>query len=185
IRHYIEKYIDKNASHWKVEDYVQAFDRIPGLQDLVRNPFLLNLSLRVLPDMVNLGSNLSSTNITRVELYDKFVKQWVDRGIVRLHDKKLSGDDATAFEDLCSDGFFENAIGFIKDLSVFIFENQDGAPVVEYSPLRDKNKWQHAFFSQVDGKHLLREACPIIRIGSSNQYRFIHRSVLEYGLARA
>ncbi|KAG0294451.1 hypothetical protein BGZ98_001769, partial [Dissophora globulifera] len=185
IRHYIEKYIGNNAPRWKIEDYVQAFDRIPGLQDLVRNPFLLTLSLRVLPDMVNIGNNMSSTKVTRVGLYDKFVEQWVDRGMIRLHDKKLSGDDAMAFYSLCSDGFTLNAIGFVKNLAVSIFENQDGSPVVEYSPLRDKDKWQHAFFGQVDGKHLLREACPIVRIGSSNQYRFIHRSVLEYGLARA
>ncbi|KAG0291932.1 hypothetical protein BGZ98_002791, partial [Dissophora globulifera] len=185
IRHYIEKYVTRYAVRWEVEDYLQAFGRILGLQDLVRNPFLLTLSLRVLPDMVDLGNDLSYTKVTRIALYDKFVEQWVDRGMVRLQDKKLTGDDGKAFEDLCSDGFTQNAIGFVKDLSVSIFENQDGAPVVEYSPLRDKEKWQHTFFSKVDGKHLLREACPIVRIGNSSQYRFLHRSVLEYGLARA
>ncbi|KAG0285707.1 WD_REPEATS_REGION domain-containing protein, partial [Dissophora globulifera] len=185
IKHYIEIYVARNAPHWKVEDYLQALDRIPGLKDLVKNPFLLTLSLSVLPNMVDLGKNLSLIKVTRIALYDNFVKQWVDRGMARLHDKKLSESDAMAFEGLCSDGFSQNAIQYTKDLSVAIFENQDGDPVVEYSSLRDKNKWQHVFFSQVDGRNLLREACPIVRIGNSNQYRFIHRSVLEYGLALA
>ncbi|KAI1291522.1 hypothetical protein EDD11_008860 [Mortierella claussenii] len=74
----------------------------------------------------------------------------------------------------------------MKDLAVAIFDNQDGAPVVDYPPLQDTEKWQHTFFSQADDRmNLLREACPIIRIGRGNQYRFIHQSLLEYGLARA
>ncbi|KAG0313758.1 hypothetical protein BGZ99_008597, partial [Dissophora globulifera] len=185
VRHYIITFVVKNAPRWRVTDYLQAFDRIPGLKSLVTNPFLLTLSVSVLPDMVDLGDNLSSIKVTRVALYDKFMEQWVGRGMVRLQDKKLSENDREAFEDLCSGGFSQNAIRFTKDLSVAIFENQNGAPVVEYSPFHDTDKWQHAFFSHIDGKNLLREACPIIRIGSSNQYRFIHRSVLEYGLARA
>ncbi|KAG0291040.1 hypothetical protein BGZ98_003188, partial [Dissophora globulifera] len=185
IKHYIEKYVSKKAPHWKVKDYLKVLNRIPGLKDLVKNPFLLTLSLSVLPDMVDLGKKLSLIKVTRIALYDKFVEQWVDRGMARLHDKKLSESDAMAFEGLCSDGFSQNAIRFTKDLSVAMFKNQDGDPIVKYSPLRDKEKWQHAFFSQVEGRNLLREACPIVRIGNSNQYRFIHRSVLEYGLARA
>ncbi|KAG0288073.1 Transducin (beta)-like 1 X-linked receptor 1, partial [Dissophora globulifera] len=185
IRHYIEKYVDKYTSHWKVEDYLLALDRIPGLQDLVKNPFLLTLSLWVLPKMVDFDNIMSSTTVTRVALYDEFVEQWIDRGMARLHDKKLRGNDAMVFKDLCNDGFSYHAIRYLKDLAVAIFENQDGAPVVEYSPFRDRGKWQHKFFSQVDGNNLLCEACPIVRIGSSNQHRFIHRSMLEYGLARA
>ena len=39
------------------------------------------------------------------------------------------------------------------------------------------------FFSREEEKQLLREACPLIRNG--NQHRFIHRSLLEYGVSLA
>ncbi|KAI1298869.1 hypothetical protein EDD11_006740 [Mortierella claussenii] len=191
IRDYIEKYIERYASLltpvWSVETYLNTIEQIPGLQGLVKNPFLLALTLEVLPDMVGLEGNLSSVRMTRVALYDKYVDNWVKkRGEERLVKRKLSGDEKKVFRILLDDSFKQSAIGFMKDLAVAIFENQGGAPVVDYPPLRDTEKWQHAFFSQADDHmNLLREACPVIRIGKGNQYRFIHQSLLEYGLARA
>ncbi|KAI1320807.1 hypothetical protein EDD11_009764 [Mortierella claussenii] len=191
IRDYIEKYVEKYTSVqktlWSVEDYLSKIEQIPSLQEIVRNPFLLMLSLEVMPDMVGLGGNVSSYKVTRVALYDKYVEKWVkDRGEERLVKRELIGDRKKAFEVLLDYGFQQNAIRFMKDLAVAIFDNQDGAPVVNIPPLHDAEKWQHAFFSQVDDrKTLLREACPIIRIGKGNQYRFIHQSILDYGLARA
>ncbi|KAI1295073.1 hypothetical protein EDD11_008032 [Mortierella claussenii] len=191
IRDYIEKYIDKYApvktSVWSLETYLSTIEHIPGLQELVKNPFLLALSLEVLPDMVGLEDNLSSIKITRVALYDKYVENWVEeRGQGRLVKRKLNGDKKKAFEILLDDDFKQSAIGYMKDLAVAIYDNQDGAPVVDYPPLRAAEKWQQTFFSQVDDRmNLLREACPIVRIGKGNQYRFYHQSLLEYGLARA
>ncbi|KAI1296169.1 hypothetical protein EDD11_007532 [Mortierella claussenii] len=191
IRDYIKKYIEKHTSvmtsGWSLETYLGTIERVPGLQELVKNPFLLALSLEVLPDMVGLERKVSSARITRVALYDKYVENWVEkRGEERLIKRKLSGDEKRVFKVLLDDNFKQSAIGFMKDLAVAILENQDGAPVVDYPPLRDTEKWQHAFFSQADDRmNLLREACPIIRIGRGNQYRFIHQSLLEYGLARA
>ncbi|KAG0300129.1 hypothetical protein BGZ98_009428, partial [Dissophora globulifera] len=189
IRLYVEKYVEKHAaldgSLWKVENYLRVFNDVSGLQDLVRNPFLLSLALTVLPEMVDLGQNLSSIRVTRIALYDKFVEQWVDRGLARLQDKKMSESDKMAFEDLCSNGFSHDAIRFFKDLAVAIFENQDGASLVDNSPQHTAANWQYRFFTKVNGTHLLREVSPIVRIGTRNQYQFIQRSVLEYGLARA
>ncbi|KAI1306452.1 hypothetical protein EDD11_004744, partial [Mortierella claussenii] len=191
IRDYIEKYIEKYSSgmtsDWSLETYLSTIEQIPGLQELVKNPFLLALSLQVLPDMVGLEGNLSSVRITRVALYDKYVENWVEkRGEKRLIKRNLSGDEKRMFRVLLDDSFKQSAIGYMKDLAVAIFDNQDGVPVVDYPPLRDTEKWQHTFFSQADDRmNLLREACPIIRIGRGNQYRFIHHSLLEYGLARA
>ena len=64
-----------------------------------------------------------------------------------------------------------------------IYKEQDGQPIVEYSRYKDEHSWKAEFFSRDDEKQLLREACPLTRNG--NQYRFIHRSLLEYGLALA
>ncbi|KAG0249253.1 hypothetical protein BG011_009463, partial [Mortierella polycephala] len=183
VRSYVTNYHSGGDNVWKVEDYESAIRNIPNLQELVRNPFMLSLALEVVPRLVDLSKDFTSSRISRVTLYDQFVEQWVERGQIRLTERSLTGEDHAEFKMLLADGFTRNAIGFIKDLAVAIFDKQDGKPVVEYSPIRDKASWKTVFFGDGSGKSLLRETCPLSRTG--NQYRFIHRSVLEYGLARA
>ena len=183
VRSYVANYQSASDAVWRVEEYESAIKNIPNLQELVRNPFMLSLALEVLPRLVDLSKDFRSSKISRVTLYDEFVEQWIERGQKRLTELSLTGEDYTAFKDLLEDGFTQHTIGFLKDLAMAIFDKQDGKPVVEYSPFRDKASWKVAFFGRGDGKNLLREACPLSRSG--NHYRFIHRSVLEYGLARA
>ncbi|KAG0300571.1 hypothetical protein BGZ98_009076, partial [Dissophora globulifera] len=191
IQAYIAKYVakegskwteDMNTPQWGAKDYSQAFDHTPGLQELVTNPFLLTLSLQILPGMVEL-ENLSSIRVTRVMLYDRFVEQWVEQGKRRLIKSELVGERRKAFKILCANSFSRNAILFVKKLAVAIFENQDGAPVVEYSSDEEKNPWKIEFFGEDECKKLLREASPLHRY--DNQHQFIHKSLLEYCFARA
>ncbi|KAG0307764.1 hypothetical protein BGZ98_009836 [Dissophora globulifera] len=192
IQAYIEKYVakealkwtdDKEVPHWEAKDYLRVFDKTPSLQELITNPFLLTLSLRVLPGMADIGKNISSIKVTRVMLYDRFVEQWVEQGKRRLIKRELVGSEKKAFDILSADSFSRNAILFVKKLAVAIFENQDGIPVVEYSFNREEDPWKVEFFGQDDSKKLLREVCPLHRY--DNQYRFIHKSLLEYCFARA
>ncbi|KAG0005411.1 hypothetical protein BGZ65_011211 [Modicella reniformis] len=183
VQDYIKQYVFVHRPLWLVEDYLQALDLIPSLKDLVRNPFLLTLSLEVLPRMVDPGQHLSATQVTRVALYDQFVEQWLERGKKRLGEKEMSHQARSAFESLSDEGFALNGIDYLKKLAVAIYKEQGGHPVIEYSRSKDEGTWKAAFFSREDEKQLLRDACPLTR--SSNQYRFIHRSLLEYGLARA
>jgi hypothetical protein len=75
-----------------------------------------------------------------------------------------------------------NGIEYLKKLAVAVYKEQDGHPVVNYSQLVDEGSWKDALFKETH-KQLLLEACPLTRNG--NQHRFIHRSILEYALARA
>ncbi|KAG0283966.1 hypothetical protein BGZ98_006089, partial [Dissophora globulifera] len=147
---------------------------------MVTNPFLLMLSLKVLPNMTNLGP---SVKITRVLLYDEFVEQWIEQGKKRLIERELVGDEKKAFDTLSDDSFSQNAIDFVKDLAVAIFKNQNGNPIVEYSPDRENDTWKVEFFGADDDKKLLCEASPLRRDG--NLHQFIHQSILEYWIARA
>ncbi|KAF9349625.1 hypothetical protein BGX34_001685 [Mortierella sp. NVP85] len=183
VQDYIKQYVSVRQPLWEVKDYKQALDLIPGLKELVRNPFLMTLSLEVLPRMVDPGEHLSVAHITRVALYDQFVEHWLERGKKRLSEKELSPQAKAAFESLTDEGFTQNGIDFLKKLSVAIYEMQDGHPIVNYSRFKDEGSWKTAFFSREDEKQLLREACPLTRNG--NQHRFIHRSLLEYGIALA
>jgi len=181
VQNYVEKYVAVNRPVWRLEDYKRVLDSIPTLKELVRNPFLMALSLEVLPHMVDPGQDLSAAHITRVGLYDHFVKQWLERGKRRIAEKDLTPQARTVFDRLSDEGFSQNGIDFMKRLAVAIYKEQRGRPVVEYSQHMDEGSWKDAFFLRKD-KQLLREACPLTRNG--NQHRFIHRSVLEYGLAR-
>ncbi|KAF9352919.1 hypothetical protein BGX34_011905, partial [Mortierella sp. NVP85] len=182
IQAYIHQYVTLHQPLWQAEDYKQALELIPTLKDLVTNPFLMTLSLEVLPRMVDPGQNLSSAHITRVGLYDHFIEQWLERGKKRLAEKDLGPQARAAFESLTDEGFTLNGIAYLKNLAVAIYKEQGGHPIVDYSRFVDGMSWKAAFFDTED-KKLLREACPLTRNG--NQHRFIHRSLLEYGLARA
>ncbi|KAK3807653.1 MAG: quinon protein alcohol dehydrogenase-like superfamily [Benniella sp.] len=183
VQDYINQYVSVHQPLWEAKDYEQALDLISGLRDLVRNPFLMSLSLEVLPRMVDPGEHLSATRVTRVALYDQFIEHWLERGKKRLSEKELSPQAKAAFESLIDEGFTQNGIDFLKRLTVAIYKEQDGQPVVKYSRFKDEKSWKTEFFSREDEKQLLREACPLTRSG--NQHRFIHRSLLEYGLALA
>ncbi|KAK3807325.1 MAG: hypothetical protein J3Q66DRAFT_89048 [Benniella sp.] len=182
IHDYIKQYVDVNQPLWREKDYKQALDLIPSLKGLVKNPFLMTLSLDVLPRMVDPGQHLSSTRITRVALYDHFVEQWLERGKKRLSEKQMSPGMREAFEKLSAEGFTLNGIGYLKKFAAAVYKEQDGQPVVKYSKLADSGSWKDEFFSCKEMR-LLHEACPLTRNG--NQHQFIHRSLLEYGLSRA
>jgi len=182
IHDYIEQYVSVNEPLWREEDYKQALNLIPSLKDLVKNPFLMTLSLDVLPRIVDPGQHLSSARVTRVALYDHFVEQWLERGKKRLAEKEMSSLTKEAFEKLSAQGFTLNGIEYLKKFAVAIYKEQDGQPVVKYSHLVDQGSWKEDIFISRETQ-LLHEACPLTRNG--NQHRFIHRSLLEYALARA
>jgi len=182
VQDYIKQYVTVHQPLWRVSDYEQALDLIPSLKELVRNPFLMALSLEVLPRMVDPGQHLSSARVTRVTLYDHFVEQWLERGKKRLAEKDLTPQARAVFESLSAEGFTLNGIEYLKRLAVAIYKEQDGQPVVEYTQMRDEGSWKGEFFKK-ENKKVLLEASPLTRNG--NQHRFIHKSLLEYCLALA
>ena len=182
IEDYIEQYVSIHKPLWRVEDYKSALDLIPSCKELIKNPFLMTLSLDVLPRMIDQGRRVSPVRVTRVILYDLFIEQWLERGKKRLSEKEMIPQAKAAFEKLSSEGFTLNGIGYLKKFSVAIYMEQGGHPVVEYTRMIDEGSWKDKLFENTE-KQLLLEACPLTRNG--NQHQFIHRSILEYGLARA
>ncbi|KAF9084423.1 hypothetical protein BGX29_002564, partial [Mortierella sp. GBA35] len=180
---YLAKYVITKAPLWTTKQYMDVLDQIPSLQELIKNPFLLTLSLEVLPRLVDPGNNLTATRITRVALYDEFVGLWLEQGKKRLGNKDLNPQARADFDRLTDEGFTQNGISFLKDMASAIYKNQAGNPVVTYSRKQDHGKWKEAFFSRENESQLLLEASPLKRSGI--QYRFIHKSLLEYFFARS
>jgi len=133
IEDYINEYVSTHQPLWEAKDYKQALDLIPSLKELVKNPFLMTLSLEVMPRMMDPGEHLSSTHVTKVGLYDHFIEHWLERGKKRLGEKKLNTQSKAAFESLIDEGFTRNGIDFLKKLAVAIYREQDGQPIVECS----------------------------------------------------
>ncbi|KAF9361732.1 hypothetical protein BGX34_006955 [Mortierella sp. NVP85] len=179
VETYIKRYLSVRQSPWSTKDYMDGLERIPGLKELVMNPFMAALYLKA-PYVVHSGQSLSAIDVTRVVLYDYFVERWWERGMEQLREKN---SDLEAFKKLSQEGFTNRCRHFLKKLSVAIYREQNGHPIVKYSPLEDKNTWKAEFFDRKDETRLLLESCPLTRNGAL--YRFIHRSLLEYGLTLA
>ncbi|KAG9071591.1 WD repeats region domain-containing protein [Linnemannia hyalina] len=178
IELYVEQFVLLKPRTWVKKGYMDTLTTIPNLMDLVRNPFLLTLALESLPSVVKNNTTLSNLRVTRVELYDRFVDHWLEVNKRRLQKQTLRDDKHVALEDLLADKFVHNGIIFQKELAEAIFQEQEGRPIVEYSNRRDKSSWKARFFDSEPERSLLRDASLLSRTG--NQYRFIHRSVLEY-----
>ncbi|KAF9173746.1 hypothetical protein BGX20_002201 [Mortierella sp. AD010] len=183
IHDFIDQYVSSGRSQWKSDDYKRALREIRDLEGLVTNPFLLKLALEVLPELVDTRSDFSTTRITRVGLYDGFIAQWLERGKKRLLEMELSSKDKEDFKKLSLSGFGLQGFAFLKDLATAIYDHQDGNPVVSYPDQHNQRTWKETFFNSNDEKSLLIRAMPLICSGII--YRFIHKSVLEYGLTLA
>ncbi|KAG9070327.1 hypothetical protein KI688_009664 [Linnemannia hyalina] len=190
IENYVKLYVQDpqtallfhNQAVWSAKEYIYKLATIPNVKDLVKNPFLLTLALKALPRLVASNSDLSSIRVTRVGLYDMFVEQWLETNRLRLQSNTLSKEELTAFNSLMDYGFIGCGIDYLLRLSAAIFQEQGGYPVVEYIHRHDKDSWKAVFFGTDPEAKLLREASPLMRTG--NQYRFVHRSMLEYFLSR-
>ncbi|KAG0287697.1 hypothetical protein BGZ96_008401 [Linnemannia gamsii] len=199
----VEQYVEQYTKHpsgtdtrpaelmWDKDEYMDKLRKIPNLMDLVSNPFLLKLSLDALPEVVKAKSELSEIHITRVELYDCFVNQWLKINLARLDASQLSPKERDGFIELREANFPFEGLGFQQRLAKAIFDNQDGHPVVQYthmavSKIRTKSKpvtnWKTEYFGPDVHSKLLREVSTLTKSGSS--HRFIHRSLLEYFYSR-
>ncbi|KAF9919586.1 hypothetical protein FBU30_010786 [Linnemannia zychae] len=187
IHKYVEQYVVKMNPAWTTESFMDKLRRIPNLMDLVSNPFLLTLAIEALPKLVGSQKNLESISITRVELYDNFVTEWLNVSKERLQTSPLVGETQIAFERLLDDGFEWSGIDFARRLAAKIYSEQNGFPIVTYPERDNPQSWKDEFFGVgTEVRHFqmdhLRMSIPLLRYGK--QYHFIHRSMLEYFYSR-
>ncbi|KAF9909822.1 hypothetical protein EC991_007993 [Linnemannia zychae] len=192
IEQYVEQYVKEletgsithNRPAWTFEEYMEKLTKIPKLMGLVSNPFLLALALEALPGVVGLKKDFSAIRITRVLLYDGFVKHWLDVNKARLESSILSDSERSEFYLILddADGFEYHSIRFQKNLAAAIFKEQDGQPVVSYTQVYGETTWKSSFFSSDAHTKLLRESSTLTRSGDF--FRFIHRSLQEYFYSR-
>ncbi|CAO3574670.1 unnamed protein product [Mortierella alpina] len=190
IEDYVDQFVRDPEVHkliggslvWSTENYMERLRSISNMMELVKNPFLLSLALRALPCVVKDRTDITKIKVTRLTLYNSFIDQWLEISERRLRMIKLSADAESARQELLDDDFVTVVSDFLKNLAATIFKEQDGNPVVQYTQRIDKKTWKVEFFGPDPDVTLLREASPLSRSGA--QYRFLHRSLLEYFYAR-
>ncbi|KAG9064885.1 hypothetical protein KI688_003147 [Linnemannia hyalina] len=183
VHAYVACYVPLEPRPWVAADYMRMLTTIPNLMDLVKNPFLLTLALDALPGVIKDRQELSAIKITRVQLYDYFVDQWLGVNMRRLQNSVLGKNDQEVLAELVEVGFISLGIDYAIRLARAIFDKQDGNPVVQYVHFSDKDSWRAELFGPQPEARLLRDSSPLMRTGT--QYRFVHRSMLEYFFSRA
>ncbi|KAG0288595.1 hypothetical protein BGZ96_007692 [Linnemannia gamsii] len=188
IKEYIGKFVHfkdtpklfNGQQVWDVEEYMMKLESIPNMMELVKNPFLLLLSLRTLPLVYQEIPDVTTVTATRLMLYDRFIEQWIQVSQRRIQDviHVYPPDQQFEFEELVNEGFPEAVMSYAKKLAAYIVTMHDNNPIVEYRSPRDRGTWKESFFGRDARTTILREACPMTRAG--NQHRFLHRSLVEY-----
>ncbi|KAK3833152.1 MAG: hypothetical protein JOS17DRAFT_827104 [Linnemannia elongata] len=164
-----------SVQHYK--DYWEKITAIPNLMDLASNPFLLTLALKALPSLSIDLQDLANNKATRLQLYDRFVKEWIRINIARLQRSKLSQEYRSVFDSLLNDGFEWCVKDFSKRLAEAMHEHQRGHLVVKFS-CRHNEPWKVEFFGQEINSVLLRESSLLSRAGF--RHWFIHKSLFDY-----
>ncbi|BBE09773.1 NB-ARC domain protein [Mycoavidus cysteinexigens] len=180
ITAYIQKYI--RLSHhtgWDLKRYQEALNNLPTLKEATRRPFLLRMALDLLP---NLSRN-ESVPITRIALYDEFISRWWNRSEERLQHVKLTKEEKDARIQL---GPHLAAEGLKASQEMALALTQNRLVQASYNPEKGEvapETWRTYLNKKDAEKRLLLFNAPLIHQGQ--HYRFIHKSIQDYCVARA
>ncbi len=198
IENYLKKYIEQNkenlSENWRDwKQYWHYFNEIPGLLKLIESPYLLYIASSVLPDLVK-QQNLDAKSqdkqeITRLSLYDAFVKHYFHRHIERPKQHESSH----LFKDTQSN-IEETLLEYNQQIALKLHERD--LVSIAFQPEKVKtsshtrlltvpsavNPWVEFFGpgSEIQSKLL---ASPIKKTGD-NHYAFLHPSLRDYFIAR-
>ncbi|BBE08980.1 WD40 repeat-containing protein [Mycoavidus cysteinexigens] len=179
IKAYIEKYIEHTERiGWTLKRYQVALNRLPTLKEAIRRPFLLRMALDLLPDLIE----SESAPVTRITLYDEYISRWWSRSKERLQYIDLTEEEEKARSRL---GPHLTAEGLRASQEMAVTLTQKGIIQASYDPEYDEvvpEAWR-AYFEKDAEKRLLLFNAPLIHQGQ--HYRFIHKSIQDYLVARA
>ncbi|MCX8565749.1 MAG: WD40 repeat [Glomeribacter sp. 1016415] len=179
---YVENYFSHAKPKWNVAQYQSALSH-SDLQALIGNPFLLKIVLEVLPSLSSKEGSSNRNSYTRTALYEQFAKNWFGRSQSRLQGIRLTEKERETFDRLAEEGFIQHGIHFSQEFALALYKKQAQVATYSAGKANEAQEWGR-FLSNADEKtRLLRFNAPLSRQGG--QYRFIHKSVRDYFVARA
>lgn len=195
IDSYIEKYIRQNQN--KLEEYVknnrlteewlnkkiyqQKLEAIAGLKELATNPFMCHLILQALLAQLHmtqiylLDKKESQKKITRIEVYEAFLTQWIVNQIAKQKNIKPTTNEIwktgqAAVMQLYKDN---RALQIDTSSKQFFFDPSQGYYKEE----------PHAWNWLMIAREIFQ--CLPLQEVQKGQFRFLHLSIQEFLLARS
>ncbi len=180
------------------QTYKEWIEKIPGLKELSSQPFLLRITMDVLPEVVvefqSFQDGEDKYRMTQAKLYDNFVKQWFTR-----QENKLIGSGESvgrSFQKDCM-SYAKNLAKKMHEQNLMVVYYEDNASIDDAfgdgeEPQQDDALKQWAVFfsdetiTQDKGSEEKRQnrirarrACLLKKVGE-NQWSFIHASLRDY-----
>ncbi|ETO34207.1 WD repeat-containing protein, partial [Reticulomyxa filosa] len=211
---YIDKFVRMNKKNkmndnldWTVQQYEETLKNYPNLNKMMEEPFLLRMTLTVLPLLMKQGS--IGTKISKSQVYEAFNEQWIDIHVKNISNKlselRIQANPKKikfAFQQYCQDLAFEmfvqrNQVATETDYKEYENDNTWGIldPTMEMeikhmdekselkigntrtSIVKMQDIWRQYFNGDSIAKYVLR------RVGD-NKYQFLHKSCQEYYAAQ-
>ncbi|CAG8756923.1 20679_t:CDS:2, partial [Cetraspora pellucida] len=174
VNQYIRNYVQKKGHLLNLSEYtyLQQIKKIPN--DLVSNPILLKITLRVLRRFIE---QERTTQINRITLYDEFLKMWFDHVQDRLYKIRKTEKEEEAFKNLNINDFSQSCLQFSKNFAVKMFIDNNNV-VITYN-----SNWETFLGNKDIENSLLRFSMPLIRRGK--QYWFLHKTLRDCLIAQA
>lgn len=177
VEAYCHRYIQLNDVPRTLAQYQSDIALMPsGLADLVGTPSLLRIVVEVLPDIIEAhraSRSQEQLKIRRIDIFDTFIKNWFDRQEKRI--RKMGTEvDISNLKDNFTNFSTQLALEMAQDNIVSVDYKYD-----QFKP----SKWD-TYFGSDQKAALFRSGVPLRKIGP-NSYTFIHKSLLEYFVARA
>ncbi|WP_284270929.1 NACHT domain-containing protein, partial [Mycoavidus cysteinexigens] len=130
IKRYVDRYSEIHPDAlWSAEKYKKELEE-PSLKELVSNPFLLKITLSVLPELSQRGQ-IENQSLTRIAIYDQFVKSWFDRSQQRLDQiLELNSKERDEFKKIERGGFANFGVEYSQELALEMY--QAGEVIASY-----------------------------------------------------
>jgi len=152
-------------------DYAGILKENPYLHELLSNPFLLRIFRDALPQWQQDYPHESLKNLTSYNLYTAFLDQWFVSEALRLSIIK-----AKYLADQLPQRFLNFSLRLAFEMHVQKVDEVN-------AEITDQTLWNQFFSDQNETISEARAGSPLQRINQS-RYSFVHKSFLEYFVAR-
>ncbi len=187
VTEYIAKYLtiprdnpDEYLFWENVNNYEEYINKIPGLKNLIRTPFLLMVTMDIMPSIIKYFEENKLATRTKAQLLDEFIQQLFEHEEDKLMIKyKLPTDGSDVKEDFWA---------FAMELAVAMHEagTDNVCYVSQDSSDSSINMWDRFFGTPIDSQQAerlvrARNGCScLLKTIDENCYAFIHPILQDY-----
>ncbi|CAL6067299.1 Pentapeptide_repeats-containing protein [Hexamita inflata] len=172
VNDYLKRFVQKKQNKWSWEVYRTHIDSIPGLLQLVQNPFVLSMIVSVLPQLVSKrNKNQSNEKLISLDLYEEFAQHWFETEEERMFNNNVN----TEIYNLKTE-YEKYALKLATKMTDSL------KTIVEYKTTDTSSQWSEFFNQKNKQLETVRRGVPLNV--TSKFYSFIHKSIQEYFAAK-